>query len=98
MLAGNVRRNLFLVIKESLNNIIKHAGATEVNISIQLTPELEIQITDNGKGIDDIQKDRFGNGLKNMGRRMQSIGGSYQITSAATTTGTTTTLRVSLDA
>ena len=94
LLAGNVRRNLFLVIKESLNNIIKHAAATEVSITIQTNKELEIVITDNGRGIDDAQMSRFGNGLKNMSRRMESIGGSFAIGSSK---GTTTTLRVPLN-
>jgi len=93
-LAGNVRRNLFLVIKESLNNIIKHAEATDVTITIQADADLDIMITDNGKGIDDAVLSRFGNGLKNMARRMESIGGTFSISSNQ---GTTTRLKTSLN-
>jgi signal transduction histidine kinase len=54
---------------------------------------LTIKIVDNGVGID-LQKIRkFGNGLKNIAKRMESIGGSYQIEN---NNGTVTTLRLPL--
>ncbi|HRO70996.1 MAG TPA: hypothetical protein PK951_11470, partial [Chitinophagaceae bacterium] len=88
-LSGDKRRNLFLAVKETLNNVLKHSRATVLNIDFSIDKALIIRISDNGVGID-LQKVRqFGNGLKNISRRMESIGGIYQIEN---TVGTTTTL------
>ncbi len=92
-LTGDKRRNVFLSVKETLNNILKHAGASEVDIEIQTGIELQIRISDNGKGIDMDKLREFGNGLKNIKRRMESIGGSYQIINR---NGTVTTLTLPL--
>lgn len=79
MISGVKRRNIFLVLKESINNVMKHADATEVTISIQFNHQMIIEISDNGKGINPEQLNQFGNGLKNMQRRMESIGGNFSI-------------------
>jgi signal transduction histidine kinase len=68
--SGVKRRNIFLVLKESLNNLMKHANASEVTITIQFTDHMLLEISDNGKGIDKDKLNQFGNGLKNMQRRM----------------------------
>lgn len=78
-ITGEQRRNIYLVIKESLHNIVKHSAATEVNISFQLNGGLRSYIRDNGKGIETSGQRRFGNGLKNMQQRMESIGGTLEI-------------------
>ena len=76
-MSGEKRRNIFLSVKEALTNIIKHAHATEVTISISTFNDLlVIEVADNGKGMDIDNTRRFGNGLANMRRRMESIGGS----------------------
>jgi signal transduction histidine kinase len=78
-LTGDKRRNVFLCVKETLNNMLKHSGATELTIDILADGVLRIRIHDNGKGID-LQKIRqFGNGLQNIKRRMESIGGDFEI-------------------
>jgi len=78
-LSGDKRRNIFLCVKETLNNMLKHSKATELNIDILADGMLTIRIHDNGKGID-LQKIRqFGNGLQNIKRRMESIGGDFEI-------------------
>jgi signal transduction histidine kinase len=79
MISGVKRRNIFLVLKESINNVMKHAAATEVRISIAFNHQMIIEISDNGKGINNDQLNQFGNGLKNMQRRMESIGGRFSI-------------------
>ena len=92
-LTGDKRRNLFLCVKETLNNVLKHSKASELKIDFTIDKDLIIQITDNGVGID-LQKIRqFGNGLKNIAKRMESIGGAYQIEN---TVGTTTILTLPL--
>jgi len=78
-LSGDKRRNIFLCVKETLNNMLKHSGATGLAIDILTEGVLTIRIHDNGKGID-LQKIRqFGNGLQNIKRRMESIGGDFEI-------------------
>lgn len=78
-LSGDKRRNIFLCVKETLNNTLKHSKASKVNINISTNGKLEIDICDNGTGIEHEKVRRFGNGLKNIERRMKSIGGSYLI-------------------
>jgi signal transduction histidine kinase len=71
---GEIRRNVFLVVKEALNNILKHAKATEVTINlIRVEDGLTLYIHDNGEGIDFEKLRQFGNGLKNMKKRMQDM-------------------------
>ena len=78
-LTGDKRRNIFLCVKETLNNAWKHSGASVIAIDIKINHSLAIQITDNGKGIDMQNLRQFGNGLKNIARRMESIGGIFTI-------------------
>jgi signal transduction histidine kinase len=92
-LAGDIRRNVFLCVKESLNNVLKHAKATLVIITIEAGNSLKIEISDNGTGIDMQNIRQFGNGLKNIARRMESIGGTFKIENM---NGTITTLEFPL--
>jgi signal transduction histidine kinase len=77
---GEIRRNVFLVVKEALNNILKHAKATEVNITLERVPDgLKLYIHDNGTGIDFEKLRQFGNGLKNMKKRMADVNIEFSI-------------------
>lgn len=77
---GTIRRNVFLVIKEALQNIVKHANATEVKISLNKEQQgLSLTIHDNGKGIDFDNLRPFSNGLKNMKKRMQTVNVEFSI-------------------
>src|SRR5258706_3667476 len=78
-LSGDKRRNIFLCVKETLNNALKHSQATLITIDIHVNHLLIINIADNGKGIDMQQLRQFGNGLKNIANRMKSIGGTIKI-------------------
>lgn len=79
-MSGEKRRNIFLSVKEGLNNIMKHSQADKVRIDITVPDyKLIIKIADNGVGIDPDKLRRFGNGLNNMKRRMQSIQGDFRI-------------------
>ncbi|MBC7887678.1 MAG: hypothetical protein H7Z13_07295 [Ferruginibacter sp.] len=70
--SGEIRRNIYLVVKEALNNILKHSRATEVCITLKKeTDGLSLYIQDNGTGIDFENLRRFGNGLINMKKRME---------------------------
>lgn len=81
-LSEEQRRNIFLTVKESFNNIVKHAECNKVTISIKETPkEICLRIIDNGKGFDLNQVRLFANGLKNMQNRIKNVGGTYSIIS-----------------
>lgn len=79
-ISGEKRRNIFLSIKEALNNAMKHSQASELTIEITAkNNHLTVKIADNGVGIDTEQLRRFGNGLSNMRRRMELIGGTFSV-------------------
>ena len=67
-----VSRNIQMIVKESLQNIVKHANATKVFIKINLEPQFYMLIEDNGCGYNQHQETR-GNGLKNMRTRSETI-------------------------
>jgi signal transduction histidine kinase/ligand-binding sensor domain-containing protein len=77
--SSEFRRNIYLTVKESLHNIVKHAQANEVVINIEITDFLCIEIWDNGKGIDDPSVRSTGNGLTNMRNRIQGLKGRFKI-------------------
>ena len=78
-LSGEKRRNIFLAVKEALNNILKHAKANTVTIEVLVTDKLYISIQDDGVGVDMEKLRRFGNGLKNMKSRLEHINGKFSI-------------------
>ncbi|HVI47489.1 MAG TPA: triple tyrosine motif-containing protein [Chitinophaga sp.] len=80
-LSGGARRNIYLAVKESLHNVVKHAKATEVIIEVKMHKNMTIMIKDNGKGFDQEKVRLFGNGLKNIQKRMMAVGGNADITS-----------------
>jgi signal transduction histidine kinase len=78
-LSGDKRRNIFLCVKETLNNMLKHSKAAQLTIDITVDGTLVIKIADDGVGIDLQNIRQFGNGLQNIERRMKSIGGGFEI-------------------
>lgn len=75
------RRNFFLIFKESLNNITKYAQATQVNIAITCNrSEMILNIADNGIGFN-ANDPVNGNGLMNMRKRAELLGGTITIQS-----------------
>jgi signal transduction histidine kinase/ligand-binding sensor domain-containing protein len=80
--SAEVRHNLFLAIKEALNNIARHARATEVSIVILVADNsLSVIIEDNGRGFSGEVKNDGADGLENMRRRIAEINGQFQIKS-----------------
>ncbi|MCB0520050.1 MAG: hypothetical protein H6577_04195 [Lewinellaceae bacterium] len=79
-ITGEYRRTLFLAFKEALNNILKHAEATEVKVDFEISEKLlQIVVKDNGIGFDlSLLLKPSGNGLLNMQSRMRDIGGDCQ--------------------
>ncbi len=75
-LSTDLRHNLFLVLKEALHNIVKHAHATEVWLQVRFSNQaLDMVIEDNGSGFDQPPDNAFADGLRNMRQRMGDIGG-----------------------
>ncbi len=76
------RRNIFLTVKESFNNIAKYAWCNKVTVTIHETDgEVFLSIEDDGKGFDQKSVRLFANGLKNMQHRIEQVGGKFSISS-----------------
>jgi len=83
-LTAEVRHNLFMVVKEALHNVLKHAQASEVRLSLKLREEfLELRVEDNGRGfkVETVAVTQRG-GLANMRHRMEAIGATLLIESS----------------
>ena len=77
---SNIRHNLCMVVKEAINNTVKHAHAKELKLQIGLSDEkLKITIEDNGCGFDQPPSDDGADGLRNMRQRLADIGGECWI-------------------
>ena len=78
-LTSEVRHNLYLAVREAMNNIAKHSQATEVWLRIQQQANrLAITIEDNGRGFVESDAAIVGEGLQNMRRRVEEIGGQFE--------------------
>lgn len=77
---GMIRRNIYLCIKEALNNVTKHAGARQIELNIQVSVgTLVIMVKDDGIGFPGHPGVDFpGNGLRNMRSRMEQIKGQFE--------------------
>jgi len=94
---AEVRHNLFLAFKEAVHNVVRHATATEARIVFTLEPEgCTLAVQDNGKGFDPSHPPSAGearaaassparlspgNGLSNMRKRLDEIGGQCSVES-----------------
>lgn len=89
-----VRRNTFLIVKEALHNVTKHAQAERVDILIYIRPhEMVIEIVDNGRGFDTSHSRPDGLGLGSMKARAADMGGSL-ILESKTGAGTRLILKI----
>ena len=78
-LRAEVRHNLFLATREALNNVLKHSAAQRVLVRLEYTGgTLRVEVEDDGCGFR-ATNGRRGNGLENMRKRLQQIGGEVQI-------------------
>ncbi|HEY5914072.1 MAG TPA: sensor histidine kinase [Verrucomicrobiae bacterium] len=108
-LSSEVRHNLIMAVKEALHNVIKHARASEARLRITFTADrgggsarlsddagsvLTICVQDDGCGFDPAACPS-GNGLANVKRRMEKLGGNFTIESRRAV-GTTVTLRLTV--
>ncbi|MCF6295315.1 MAG: FG-GAP-like repeat-containing protein [Flavobacteriaceae bacterium] len=82
ILKNTYKQNLFLILKEALNNILKHAEATHVSIEVlKEGKKIRISISDNGVGFDYEQVKNKGHGMCNMQQRAKEIKASLKLES-----------------
>lgn len=82
-LTNEERRNLYLVTKELLSNAMKHSGATTICLGVSVVQNTCcFSISDNGIGMKEENIKPHNNGVKNLKKRMQDIGGSIEWLSA----------------
>ncbi|WP_438268484.1 sensor histidine kinase [Lysinibacillus fusiformis] len=82
-----VENVLSMCLKEAVNNVVKHSGATKCEIAFhQNFKEVYLVVRDNGQGITKKQAWKTGNGLKGMRERLEFINGSFKIESVDGTT------------
>ncbi|WP_298222039.1 ATP-binding protein [Flavobacterium sp.] len=79
LIEGKTRKNLFFSIKELLNNALKHSQANKISIRIAIPDRknLFVEVRDNGIGIS--RQHYFGNGLKNIQKRVEEMNGTLQM-------------------
>jgi len=78
----DLKLNIYRIIQEQVNNIIKHAAAKNVNISVQpIDHSIQIITNDDGKGFD-VNKTKMGIGISNMMNRIETFNGKMEIISS----------------
>jgi len=78
-LDADTRRHLFLAFKEAIHNVVKHAGASDVRVALDLDgATLQLEVIDNGIGLPAGAIGGTGNGLRNMRERMEAAGGTFR--------------------
>jgi signal transduction histidine kinase/ligand-binding sensor domain-containing protein len=85
-LGADLRREIYLIFKETLNNLVKHSNCEGAEIEFRLdADEFVFTVKDDGRGFDPEKNGngarRGGNGLINMRKRAENLGGSYRIES-----------------
>jgi ligand-binding sensor domain-containing protein len=89
---GPFRRHLLAILKEALHNVVKHSGASHVELTLRLdNGRLRLDLRDNGCGMKEREGRDFGNGLPNIRERVAELRGRFDLRS---TTQAGTSLRV----
>lgn len=85
-LSNVTRKNIIMLVKEAVNNAIKHSDASDIEVEVRLPEDrMCIEVRDNGKGFDTSQMNG-GNGLKNYQYRTGILGGTVDVQSGNTGT------------
>ena len=82
-LSTEARHHLFLAVKEALNNVVRHSGASEVWLRLGMANgELQITVADNGRGIvPPAANGARHDGLDNIRQRVEGLGGRFELRS-----------------
>ena len=79
-LSPEVEVHLFRIAQELINNILKHAQATEASVRFEVeSGKLRLMLSDNGKGL--FENGSTGKGLRNIAERVKSLGGTWEVKS-----------------
>lgn len=79
-ISPELRHNVFLAAKEAVNNVVKHSQATSAWLRLHLQPQsFTLEIEDNGQGLPPGAQDKGRNGLRNMRKRLEEIGGAFEL-------------------
>jgi signal transduction histidine kinase/ligand-binding sensor domain-containing protein len=90
---ASVRHNLLMAFREAVNNVLKHAGATELRIRLHLEAgEFTVEIADNGCGFEVAKGEAKCSGLLHIRQRLTEVGGRCEMNSVS---GQGTTVRLS---
>jgi two-component sensor histidine kinase len=81
-LGANFRREVFLIFKEAVNNVVRHSqcGEAEIEFRVDAERNLHLKFTDNGEGFN-LSSQSNGHGLASMRERTQGLGGKLEIAS-----------------
>jgi signal transduction histidine kinase len=95
-ISAEVRRQLYLIFKESIHNVVRHSGAGRVEVALDgVKNGLTLTVTDDGEGFD-AAAEHEGHGLRSMRRRAAAMGGLVELASSPGR-GTTVTATASLE-
>lgn len=95
LVESQIKRALYLVIRESIQNSKKHASASKILINFECNQKtLQLTIKDNGEGFD-LKSKKIGMGLKNQKRRVKDLNGNFNLESILMS-GTTTKVEIPL--
>jgi signal transduction histidine kinase len=93
LLSPNQALNLFRVCQEAINNAAKYAESSIIELKVNATDNIYLELSDNGKGFEDSTKNK-GYGLRNMRERLEELDGNLDLIS--TNKGTKITCRLPL--
>jgi ligand-binding sensor domain-containing protein/signal transduction histidine kinase len=79
-ISPELRHNIFLAAKEAVNNVVKHSGASSAWLRLRLeSNRFTLEIEDNGRGLPAGADKKGRNGLRNMRKRLEEIGGAFNV-------------------
>jgi signal transduction histidine kinase len=82
-LSSDIQLNLYRILQEQLQNIVKHANATAIEVSVRiLGPMIKMRIFDNGNGFNTKTASKGGIGLQNIVNRAKMFSGFCSIRSS----------------
>jgi ligand-binding sensor domain-containing protein/signal transduction histidine kinase len=78
-ISPELRHNVFLAAKEAVNNVVKHAHASSAWLRLRLEPDhFVLEVEDDGRGLPAAGEKKGRNGLRNMRKRMEDVGGTFE--------------------
>ena len=95
LVSENAAEHLLAVLQEALSNVAQHAGASHVNVTVEVGTDVVVRVTDNGKGLPTPREN--GRGLHNIEQRAATMGGGL-VVSELETGGTVLEWRVPVTA